>query len=114
MLTLVDKAGRTLQLKNIVKDFPALVVLAKEEKLKRLLTAAAAKFSSGDPLAFGPLTIDQREVRFGDAGLLWAEVESFTETPCDEITCAGAVKIHKRGKLLAWAKPALSDVPNAH
>lgn len=109
MLTLVDKPGRTLELRNVVEDFPALAALVKRETLTRLLPAAQAACSAGEPLRFGPLTIDRQEVRFGDARLPWAEVESFTDTTWD-----GAVKVRKRGKFFTWASPPLSDVPNAH
>jgi hypothetical protein len=113
MLRLVDQAGRTLELKRIVQDFPRLVALARAATLAHLLPAAQAAFSDGEALAFGPLTIDRQGVRFGGARLPWSDVESFTVTPCDAISCAGAVKVRKRGKHLAWANAALKDVPNA-
>jgi hypothetical protein len=106
MLTLVDKAGRRLELKKVVLDFPALVELVKRETLTRLLPAAQAALSGGESLTFGPMTIDRHEVRVGDAQLPWAEVESFTGN--------GAVKVCKRGKFLTWADQPLYVVPNAH
>src|SRR5262249_32707747 len=78
MLALVDKAGRELVLKNVVRDFPALVERAKQETLVRLLPPAQDAFSAGERLTFGRFSVDQQEVRLGSASLPWTEVESFT------------------------------------
>jgi hypothetical protein len=107
LLTLVNKARRTLELKKVVTDFPALVELVKRETLARLLPAARSALSGGEPLPFGPMTIDRQEVRVGDARLPWAEVESFAVE-------GGSVKVRKRDKFLAWAEQPLYLVPNAH
>ncbi len=107
MLTLVDRAGRRLELRNVVTDFPALVALVKRETLTRLLPAARAALSGGEALTFGPITIDRHEARVGDARLPWAEVESLTGD-------GSTVKVRKRGTFLTWAEQPLSAVPNAH
>jgi hypothetical protein len=107
MLTLVDKGGRRLELKNVVNGFPALVALVKRATLIRLLPAAQATFSDGEPMTFGPITIDRQEVRLGNARLPWAEVESVTVS-------GGDVKIRPRGKFFSWCAGNLGQVPNAH
>ena len=107
MLTLVARVGNELVLKNVVQDFPALVDLVKQETLPRLLPAAQASFSAGEKLAFGRISVDQREVRLGDASLPWEEVDAFTAEK-------GVIQIRKREKWLVWAQEPVTDVPNAH
>jgi hypothetical protein len=100
--------GKEMVFRNFLDDLPWLGQIIERETLPYLLPLAVAALEKGEVLDFGPLGVDPEGLRSTPEKLLsWNEVK--------EVTVAnGLLKVTQIGKLLAWFKTPLGQVPNAH
>jgi hypothetical protein len=100
--------GKELVFRNFLDDLSWLGQIIHHETLPYLLPPAVAALEKGESLDFGPLCVDPEGLRSAPEKLLsWEEVK--------EVTVAnGLLKVTRMGKLWAWFKTPLSQVPNAH
>ncbi|HEY1066374.1 MAG TPA: DUF6585 family protein [Pirellulales bacterium] len=106
-ITLVDRQGLRMMLKNRVGDFPRLVKAVEAQTLARMFPTAWANFQRGARLTFGPYAISTQGIEAGGALLPWPEVKRVhVSRPW--------VVIEKVGSWTNWAVRDLESVPNVH
>lgn len=107
-LRVTCRDGTQMVFRSFLDDLPWLAKLSQRETLPYLLPPAVAALKKGQVLAFGPLLLDAEGLKSApEKRLSWDEVSDVT-------SANGLVKVMQTGKLWAWFKTPLSQVPNPH
>jgi hypothetical protein len=104
-LRLVDHEGASYVMPTRVEDADALILAVERRCSKPLEAPARAALRGGEPLRFGPLTMDETGLRGKDWDAPW---ESLREVRFS----SGRVQLYRRQGVVAWRTIALDQVPH--
>jgi hypothetical protein len=97
-----------------LRPAPGATTLVTIEQLGRLLESGVTRaqlpkamdlFNAGQTVAFGPLAVSPSGIAAGGRSLPWSEIEGVQ-------TRKGVVSVRKSGKLRAWKRAQVSQIPN--
>jgi hypothetical protein len=97
-----------------LRPAPGVTTPVTIEQLGRLLETgvtraqlpkAIDRFNAGQAVVFGPLAVSLNGIAAGGQSLPWSEIEGVQ-------TRKGVVSVRKSGKLLAWKRAQVSQIPN--
>ncbi|GHO56807.1 DUF6585 family protein [Ktedonobacter robiniae] len=103
--TLQRKDGSEFKLGFFFRTNQKLGSMIEEETARLLFPQARASYQQGQPLYFGPLTLDLSGLTYNTKFLPWNEVEEiqFGRT---------VIVVKKQGKIFNWASISYGDIPN--
>jgi len=97
-----------------LRPAPGVITPVTIEQLGRLLETGVTRaqlpkamdlFNAGQAVGFGPLAVSLSGIAAGGQSLPWSEIEGVQ-------TRKGVVSVRKSGKLLAWKRAQVSQIPN--
>jgi hypothetical protein len=108
-------ASRAAESKAVVpQPTPGVTTAVTIEQLGRMLESGVTRdqfpraidsFNAGQPVSFGPLTVDRTGISVAGQLARWSEIQSVR-------TQNGSVRIRKADKRLAWKSLPVSVIPN--
>jgi hypothetical protein len=108
-------ASRAAESKVVVlRPTPGVTTAVTIEQLGRMLESGVTRdqfpraidsFNAGQPVSFGPLTVDRTGISVAGQLARWSEIQSVR-------TQNGSVRIRKADKRLAWKTLPVSVIPN--
>jgi len=97
-----------------LRPIPGTTTPVTIEQLGRLLESGVTRaqlpevidrFTAGQAIAFGPLALSVSGIAAGSQSLPWSQIEAVQ-------TRKGLVSVRKSGRLLAWKRAQVSQIPN--
>jgi hypothetical protein len=97
-----------------LRPVPGMTTPVTIEQLGRLLESRVTRaqlpevidrFNAGQAVGFGPLALSVSGIAAGGQSLPWSEIEGVQARK-------GVVSVRKSGKLLAWKRAQVSQIPN--
>ena len=104
--TLVSQDGTKLKVTDLFEDIKTVGNQMQFEVTNRLNAPTQKRYANGEDVHFGKvMTFNQQGITMRRKQLIWDEVEQFSLN-------RGFLKIHKKGKRLAWKSIPVQGVPN--
>jgi hypothetical protein len=106
-VTVARADGSSARLTPAVEGYADLAERVQRATLADALAKAVQRYRAGEPVAFGPFTINWGGLEMAGKLLPWPDLA--------EIALAGKnLTVKRKGKWLAWATHDLEQVPNPH